>query len=98
MLNDYQNYVDMSTFLENGSILLKCRRRFMVFNEEGNFICEATFNNEPLEVRSSSDEDDMSELSDADAMDIIYDKKEALKFYQNKPREMINFKGDPHFI
>jgi len=40
----------------------------------------------------------MSELSDADAMDIIYDKKEALKFNKNKPRESVNFKGEVHFI
>ena len=40
----------------------------------------------------------MSDMSDADAMDVIYDKKEALKLYQSKPREMIDFNGDPHFI
>ena len=52
----------MSTFLENGSILLKCRRRFMVFDYEGNFICEASFNNGPME-ENNSEEDDFSEYS-----------------------------------
>ena len=53
----------MSTFLENGSILLKCRRRFMVFDPEGNFICEVTFNNGPMDDNESED-DDVSELSE----------------------------------
>ena len=34
----------MSTFLENGRILLKCKNRFHVFSNMGNFIDEVEFN------------------------------------------------------
>ena len=38
----------MSTFLENGKILVKIRRRFMIFTGDGAFIDEVDFNDEIL--------------------------------------------------
>tara|TARA_B110000285_G_C15032107_1_gene567330 strand:+ start:768 stop:944 length:177 start_codon:yes stop_codon:yes gene_type:complete len=43
IINDYLNFVDMSTFLEDGKILIKIRRRYMVFTCNGAFIDEAQF-------------------------------------------------------
>lgn len=48
LINDFQNYVDMSTFLEDGKILVKIRRRLMVFSGNGNFIDEVEFNDDAL--------------------------------------------------
>jgi hypothetical protein len=48
LINDYLNWVDMSTFLEDGKILVKNRRRFMVFTSNGNFIDEVEFNDDIL--------------------------------------------------
>jgi hypothetical protein len=48
----------MSTFLDDGKILVKVRRRFMVFTGNGNFIDEVEFNDDiladqkPLEERN----------------------------------------------
>ena len=44
LINDFQNLVDMSTFLENGNILLKIRSRYMIFTQKGHFIDEVSFN------------------------------------------------------
>jgi len=44
-MNNHFNKVDMSTFIENGRILIKNKRRFMVFDDNGKFIGEVTFNN-----------------------------------------------------
>jgi hypothetical protein len=38
----------MSTFLENGKILVKIRRRFMIFTGDGAFIAETEFNDDIL--------------------------------------------------
>ena len=46
LINDFQNQVDMSTFLEDGNILIRSRSRFMVFSKEGFFKDEVTFNDE----------------------------------------------------
>jgi hypothetical protein len=43
VINDYQNFCDMSTFLENGYILSKIRRRYMVFTSNGAFLDEVDF-------------------------------------------------------
>lgn len=48
LINDFLNWVDMSTFLENGKILVKIRRRFMIFTGDGAFIDEVTFNDDIL--------------------------------------------------
>ena len=48
LVNDFSNYVDMSTFLPGGQILLRCRRRFLIFSSDGNFIDEVKFNDEAL--------------------------------------------------
>jgi hypothetical protein len=42
------NWVDMSTFLNDGKILIKIRRRFMVFNINGEFIDEVEFDDDTL--------------------------------------------------
>jgi hypothetical protein len=49
----------MSTFLENGLILVKLRRRFMVFNSNGSFIDEVEFNTElkPDDDKSESEKE-----------------------------------------
>jgi hypothetical protein len=48
LINDFQNFVDISTFLNNEYILIKIRRRFMVFSKNGNFINEMGFENNLL--------------------------------------------------
>jgi hypothetical protein len=60
IINDYQNFVDMSTFLEDGKILIKIRRRYMVFTSNGAFLDEAQFDDSLLE------EDENSELENGD--------------------------------
>ena len=54
LINDFQNYVDMSTFLENGNILLKIKERYMVFTQRGKFIDEVEFDDP---VNENIDED-----------------------------------------
>jgi hypothetical protein len=58
VINDYLNFVDMSTFLEDGKILIKIRRRYMVFNCNGAFIDEAQFDDAILDNLSQDDDDD----------------------------------------
>lgn len=41
IINDFLNFVDMSTFLEDGKILIKIKKRFMVFGPNGAFLDEA---------------------------------------------------------
>lgn len=43
LLRDFDNKVEMATFLESGKILVKIGNRFMVFDEYGVFIDEAEF-------------------------------------------------------
>jgi hypothetical protein len=43
-LNDHSDWLDMSSFLDDGKILVKIRRRFMVFARDGAFIDEVEFN------------------------------------------------------
>jgi hypothetical protein len=57
VINDFQNFCDMSTFLENGYILIKCRRRYMVFDSCGRFIDEIEFDNSILEGMSKDESD-----------------------------------------
>jgi hypothetical protein len=62
VVNDFQNFCDMSTFLENGLILVKLRRRFMVFNSNGSFIDEIEFNRD-LKAEDEKSESDVNMLS-----------------------------------
>lgn len=49
LVNDRMNQVDMSTFMENGEILVKIGSRFLQFSaERGDFICQLKFNEEIL--------------------------------------------------
>ena len=48
-MNDHQNWVDISTFLEDGKIMIKIRRRFMVFSKQGDFIGEVSYNDDVLQ-------------------------------------------------
>ena len=43
IINDFQNGVDMSTFLADGNILVKMFHRFLIFSSEGNFIAKVSF-------------------------------------------------------
>jgi len=56
LLNDYLNWVDMSSFLDDGKILVKIRRRFMVFTGNGDFIDEVEFNDDILNEHPSLEE------------------------------------------
>ena len=47
----------MSTFLENGNILIKCRRRFMMFDCCGRFLDEIDFNEDKLNDLSRDESD-----------------------------------------
>ena len=42
-MHDCFNGVDMSTFLDNGYILIKVFHRFLIFTELGVFVTEVTF-------------------------------------------------------
>ena len=48
LINDFLNWVDMSSFLSDGKILVKIRRRFMIFTGDGAFIDEANFDDDIL--------------------------------------------------
>lgn len=50
LVNDFLNWVDMSTYLEDGKILIKIRRRFMIFTSDGAFIDEVEFNDDLLKT------------------------------------------------
>ena len=43
LFSDFLNYVDFSTFLPSGKILIKIRRRFCIFTPLGDFIDEVEF-------------------------------------------------------
>lgn len=55
IINDFQNFVDMSTFLEDGKILIKIRRRYMVFTANGAFLDEAQFDDSILDEQKDDD-------------------------------------------
>jgi hypothetical protein len=57
LTNDFLNWVDMSTFLDNGKILMKIRRRFMIFKNDGAFIDEVEFNDDILNTVNLNDKD-----------------------------------------
>lgn len=40
----------MSTFMENGNILVKCKNRFMMFANNGAFLSEVKFDKEDLDL------------------------------------------------
>ena len=58
LINDYLHWVDMSTFIFEGKILVKIRRRFMVFDYKGDFIDEVEFNDGALEDLMPEDNED----------------------------------------
>lgn len=60
LVNDFQRQVDLSTFLENGMIMVKNRQRFLLFNSNGNFIDEVEFNNDNMEEGDEDDEDQLN--------------------------------------
>ena len=43
LINDMQGMVEMSTFLDKGDILIKAKKRFLIFSKQGRFIDEAEF-------------------------------------------------------
>jgi len=43
LINDIDQKVDMSTFLEDGKILVKIGQRFLLFDENGAFVDEIEF-------------------------------------------------------
>mgnify|MGYP006089676223 CR=1 FL=1 len=63
LINDYLNQVDMSTFLEDGKILMKIGKRFMVFTSNGAFIDETEFNDEIATRNNMAVEPELSERS-----------------------------------
>ncbi len=40
---DNMNQIDMSTFLSTGDILIRCGYRFLIFDCDGFFKCQALF-------------------------------------------------------
>ena len=63
MINDFQNTVDMSTFLSNGKIMIKILNRFMVFTQNGNFIDEVQFDDSAMPAQTAEDDDMKTERS-----------------------------------
>lgn len=43
LINDFMKLVDISSFLDDGKIFVKCLRRFMIFTKDGSFIDEVDF-------------------------------------------------------
>lgn len=68
----------MSTFLENGKIMIKIRRRFMIFTNDGAFIDEVEFNDDILKT---------NELNDKDRPKINYQTFKEQKAHQMKLKE-----------
>lgn len=46
LINDFMHLVDVSTFLQDGKILVKALRRFMIFSDDAQYIDEVDF--EPI--------------------------------------------------
>ena len=63
LINDFLNWVDMSTFLESGKIMVKCRRRFMIFTNDGHFIDEVDFNDSILDGNDELDYMDIPKMN-----------------------------------
>ena len=59
LINDFQEKVDMSTYLESGDILVKVFKRFMAFTANGCFIDEVEFNEMDYD---KSDEIEMNQI------------------------------------
>jgi hypothetical protein len=55
LINDFQNLVDFSTFLNSGDILVKLASRFLVFNTSGEFIDEVIFTGKEYEIIGGHD-------------------------------------------
>ena len=53
-MGDYQNKVDMTTFRSDGSILLKLGYRFMIYNTDGTFRDEITFDNADEKIEATN--------------------------------------------
>lgn len=64
LIADYENKCDLTTFLDNGDILLKIYNRFLVFDQDGGFIGRVKFyeieqNKEQQSISATIDKDDM---------------------------------------
>ncbi len=44
LMVDHMNMIDISTFLSNGDILLRCGHRYLVFDKDGFFKSQVSFN------------------------------------------------------
>lgn len=54
LINDFMHLVDVSTFLSDGKILVKALRRYMIFDEYGQYIDEVDF--EPIYNKEEKNE------------------------------------------
>ena len=48
-MNNFNNKIDFSTFLENGKIIIKNNYRYFIFTTSGIFIDQASFEDEATE-------------------------------------------------
>ncbi len=100
----------MSTFLDNGKILIRARRRFMVFTSSGAFIDEVEFNNTNAvppsggapATQTTSKEEIQSKIKSANPPPALVGKSKLLDqpeeiFYDFKGNvyEMLPEKSDP---
>ena len=46
LMIDNSNEINMSTFLSNGEILLRCAHRYLVFDKDGFFKTQVYFNDQ----------------------------------------------------
>lgn len=86
LINDFGNYVDMSTFLEDGNILMRSRSRFMIFSKEGFFKDEITFNDD-----ACAEEEDALTIEDLRAK-LTGDHQDV--GVQTKKSPILDFKGN----
>jgi hypothetical protein len=90
----------MSTFLPGGQILLRCRRRFLIFSSNGNFIDEVKFNDEALLNAPPSESEnalkDKEDVSD-DGAEGEPKQSKINAMPRQKQFTVLNFKDEPYF-
>ena len=86
IINDFQNGVDMSTFLANGNILLKIFHRFLIFSTDGAFISKVTFEElagadkvEPEAIKDNKDNTQQKGKKSKDELETLADIIDASK-------------------
>ena len=57
-MNDNMQKVDLSSFLENGYILLRCSHRYLIFDQDGYFLTQVIFSDQDDQKGEYFDDED----------------------------------------